>query len=144
MSDDRPALLDQLGPPPGVLNVLPTDRAADVVSPMLSDPRLRKLTFTGSTETGRLLASRAAEGLLRVSMELGGNAPFIVCDDADLGAAVEGAMIAKMRNMGQACTAANRFLVHASLAHEFAEALAARMGEEVLARGTEPRSTVGP
>jgi succinate-semialdehyde dehydrogenase/glutarate-semialdehyde dehydrogenase len=72
MSDDRPALLDQLGLPPGVLNVLPTDRAADVVSPMLSDPRLRKLTFTGSTETGRLLASRAAEGLLRVSMELGG------------------------------------------------------------------------
>ncbi len=121
-------LLDDVGLPGGVLNVITTSRSSAASAPLLSDPRLRKLSFTGSTEVGRTLIAGAAEGVLRVSMELGGNAPFVVFEDADLDAAVEGAMLAKMRNGGQACTAANRFYVHAALHDAFAERFAARMG----------------
>jgi succinate-semialdehyde dehydrogenase/glutarate-semialdehyde dehydrogenase len=114
------------------------------MEPIIRDPRLRKLTFTGSTEVGRKLVEQSAEGLLRVSMELGGNAPFLVFEDADVDAAVEGAMLAKMRNIGEACTAANRFIVHESVAAEFGEKLAARMGALVVGRGTEDGVEVGP
>jgi succinate-semialdehyde dehydrogenase / glutarate-semialdehyde dehydrogenase len=114
------------------------------MAPLISDSRLRKLSFTGSTEVGRTLAAASGERLLRLSMELGGNAPFVVFADADIDAAVDGAMLAKMRNGGQACTAANRFLVHRSLADEFAERLAARMGALRLGRGTDPEVDVGP
>ena len=107
------ALLDEVGLPAGVLNVITTTRTAQVVEPLVRDARTRKLTFTGSTPVGRKLVEQSATQLLRVSMELGGNAPFVVFDDADLDAAVDGAMLAKMRNMGEACTAANRFLVQA-------------------------------
>ena len=106
--------------------------------------RLRKVSFTGSTGVGRLLVKQSADQLQRVSMELGGNAPFLVFDDADLDAAVDGAMVAKMRNMGEACTAANRFLVHASVAEEFAEQLAERMGALTLGRGQDDGVDVGP
>lgn len=116
-------LLDA-GLPPGVVNIVPTSRAGDVVGPLLGDPRLRKLSFTGSTAVGRDLLAQAAPRVLRTSMELGGNAPFLVFEDADVDAAVEGARIAKLRNIGEACTAANRFLVHASVAEEFADRLA--------------------
>ncbi len=108
-------LLQECGLPDGVLNVVTTSRTGDVMEPIIRDPRLRKLTFTGSTGVGRKLVEQSAEQLLRVSMELGGNAPFIVFEDADLDRAVEGAMLAKMRNIGEACTAANRFYVHESL-----------------------------
>ena len=138
------ALLQEVGVPPGVVNVVPTSRTSDVVEPMVGDPRLRKLTFTGSTPVGRQLVRQSADQLLRVSMELGGNAPFLVFPDADLDAAVDGAMLAKMRNMGEACTAANRFVVHESVAEDFATRLAARMEAEVLGRGTEEGVTVGP
>jgi len=121
-------LLDEAGVPAGVVNAIATTRSGAVSGPLLSDPRLRKLSFTGSTEVGRQLIASAAEGVLRVSMELGGNAPFVVFEDADLDAALDGAMIAKMRNTGQACTAANRFYVHASLHDAFAERFAERMG----------------
>jgi succinate-semialdehyde dehydrogenase/glutarate-semialdehyde dehydrogenase len=114
------------------------------MEPLIRDPRLRKLTFTGSTEVGRTLVEQSAEGLLRVSMELGGNAPFLVFDDADLDAAVDGAMLAKMRNIGEACTAANRFIVHESVAQEFGEKLAARMSGLVVGRGTDEGVEVGP
>ena len=114
------------------------------MEPLIRDPRLRKLTFTGSTEVGKKLVEQSAEQLLRVSMELGGNAPFLVFDDADLDAAVDGAMLAKMRNMGEACTAANRFLVHESVADEFAARLAERMGALKVGRGTEDGVDVGP
>jgi succinate-semialdehyde dehydrogenase / glutarate-semialdehyde dehydrogenase len=120
-------LLREAGLPPGVLNVITTTRTAEVVEPLVRDRRLRKLSFTGSTPVGRLLVEQSAEQLLRLSMELGGNAPFLVFDDADLDAAVEGAMQAKMRNMGQACTAANRFLVQQSVAGEFTRRFVARM-----------------
>ncbi len=109
------AILSEAGLPDGVLNVVTTARTGEVMEPLIRDPRLRKLTFTGSTEVGRRLVEQSAEQLLRVSMELGGNAPFLVFEDADLDAAVEGAMLAKMRNIGEACTAANRFLVHESV-----------------------------
>jgi succinate-semialdehyde dehydrogenase/glutarate-semialdehyde dehydrogenase len=115
-----------------------------VIEPLLKDPRTRKLSFTGSTEVGRLLIEQSAEQILRVSMELGGNAPFLVFDDADLDAAVDGAVVAKMRNVGEACTAANRFHVHESLADEFARRLAERMGAMKVGRGTEPDVDVGP
>src|SRR3954464_2980157 len=138
------ALLEEVGVPAGVVNVLATSRTSDVMSPLISDPRLRKLTFTGSTPVGKSLVKQSADQLLRVSMELGGNAPFLVFDDADLDKAVEGAMLAKMRNMGEACTAANRFLVHESVADEFASKFAARMAKEVVGRGTEEGVTVGP
>lgn len=139
-------LLDGLGLPKGVLNVVTTahGRTGAVMEPMIRDPRLRKLTFTGSTPVGQKLIEQSAEGILRVSMELGGNAPFLVFDDADLDRAVDGAMLAKMRNMGEACTAANRFYVHESIAAEFSERLAQRMGALRLGRGTEDGVDVGP
>jgi succinate-semialdehyde dehydrogenase/glutarate-semialdehyde dehydrogenase len=137
-------LLDEVGLPPGVLNVITTTRTAAVIEPLVRDPRTRKLTFTGSTPVGRLLVEQSAEQLLRVSMELGGNAPFLVFEDADLDAAVDGALQAKMRNIGQACTAANRFLVHESIADEFTARLAERMSALVVGPGTEPGTEVGP
>jgi succinate-semialdehyde dehydrogenase/glutarate-semialdehyde dehydrogenase len=136
--------LADAGLPDGVLNVVTTSRTGDVMEPIIRDPRLRKLTFTGSTGVGRTLVEQSAEGLLRVSMELGGNAPFLVFDDADVDAAVDGAMLAKMRNIGEACTAANRFIVHESVASEFGEKLADRMGGLVVGRGTEDGVDVGP
>jgi succinate-semialdehyde dehydrogenase / glutarate-semialdehyde dehydrogenase len=136
--------LADAGLPEGVLNVVTTSRTGDVMEPIIRDPRLRKLTFTGSTAVGRTLVEQSAQGLLRVSMELGGNAPFLVFDDADVDAAVDGAMLAKMRNIGEACTAANRFIVHESIAPAFGEKLAARMGGLVVGRGTEDGVDVGP
>ena len=121
-------LLTEVGLPDGVLNVVSTSRTGDVMEPLIGDSRLRKLTFTGSTPVGKMLVKQSADQLLRVSMELGGNAPFLVFADADLDAAVDGAMLAKMRNMGEACTAANRFLVHESVADEFATKFAEQDG----------------
>jgi succinate-semialdehyde dehydrogenase/glutarate-semialdehyde dehydrogenase len=137
-------VLADAGLPDGVLNVVTTSRTGDVMEPLIRDPRLRKLTFTGSTEVGRTLVEQSAEGLLRVSMELGGNAPFLVFDDADVDAAVDGAMLAKMRNIGEACTAANRFIVHESVAEEFGQKLAERMGGLTVGRGTDDGVDVGP
>jgi succinate-semialdehyde dehydrogenase / glutarate-semialdehyde dehydrogenase len=137
-------LFEEAGLPPGVLNVITASSSSEVSKPIISDPRLRKLTFTGSTEVGRKLVEQAAEGLLRTSMELGGNAPFIVFPDADVDAAVEGAVIAKMRNIGEACTAANRFHVSDKVAEEFAEKLAAKLGEMKVGRGVEDDVKVGP
>jgi succinate-semialdehyde dehydrogenase / glutarate-semialdehyde dehydrogenase len=137
-------LLQEVGLPAGVLNVVTTTATGDVMEPLIRDPRLRKLTFTGSTPVGRKLMEQASQQILRVSMELGGNAPFIVFGDADLDKAVDGAMLAKMRNMGEACTAANRFYVHESLAEQFATRLAQRMGALTLGRGTEDGVDVGP
>jgi succinate-semialdehyde dehydrogenase/glutarate-semialdehyde dehydrogenase len=137
-------ILMDAGLPPGVLNVVTSSSSGSVMEPLIKDPRLRKLSFTGSTEVGKKLMQQASDQLLRLSMELGGNAPFLVFDDADLDDVVEGAMIAKMRNIGEACTAANRFHVAGSLADEFAERLAARMGELKLGRGTEEGVDVGP
>ena len=137
-------ILTEAGLPDGVLNVLTTSSTSAVMEPLIRDPRLRKLTFTGSTEVGRKLVEQSAEGLLRMSMELGGNAPFLVFADADLDAAVDGAMLAKMRNVGEACTAANRFIVHESVADEFSRRLAERMGALVVGRGTEDGVDVGP
>jgi succinate-semialdehyde dehydrogenase/glutarate-semialdehyde dehydrogenase len=137
-------LLSDCGVPPGVVNVITTSRTGDVIEPIIRDPRLRKLTFTGSTPVGRKLVEQSAEQLLRVSMELGGNAPFLVFEDADIDAAVDGAMLAKMRNIGEACTAANRFLVHESVAGEFSSKFAARMAAMPVGRGTEDGVTVGP
>jgi succinate-semialdehyde dehydrogenase/glutarate-semialdehyde dehydrogenase len=114
------------------------------MEPIIKDPRARKLSFTGSTEVGKVLIGQAADQVLRVSMELGGNAPFLVFDDADLDDVVEGAMLAKMRNIGEACTSANRFHVAESVADEFAERLAGRMGALKLGRGTDPDVRVGP
>ncbi|KFL30022.1 succinate-semialdehyde dehydrogenase [Devosia riboflavina] len=138
------ALLEEAGLPPGVVNVVTTVDPAASVSAMLHHPKVRKLSFTGSTQVGRLLLKEAADTVLSCSMELGGNAPFIVLDDADLDAAVEGAMLAKMRNGGEACTAANRFIVHASLAARFADALAKRMSRLQLGPGYDPASGLGP
>jgi succinate-semialdehyde dehydrogenase / glutarate-semialdehyde dehydrogenase len=137
-------ILEEAGLPPGVLNVVTASSSSDVVSPIITDSRLRKLTFTGSTPIGRQLMEQASENLLRVSMELGGNAPFLVFDDADVDDAVAGAMVAKMRNIGEACTAANRFHVADSIADEFAEKLAEQMGQMKVARGTEEGAEVGP
>jgi succinate-semialdehyde dehydrogenase / glutarate-semialdehyde dehydrogenase len=137
-------ILEQAGLPAGVLNVVTTSSSGAVMGPLLQDPRTRKLSFTGSTEVGRKLIAQAADNVLRVSMELGGNAPFLIFDDADLDAAVEGAMIAKMRNIGEACTAANRFHVAEPVAGEFADRLAERMGTLRLGRGTEEGVQVGP
>jgi len=127
-----------------VLNVVCTTRAGDTTGPLISDGRLRKLSFTGSTQVGKRLIAQSADQVLRVSMELGGNAPFLVFGDADLDAAVEGAMLAKMRNGGEACTAANRFYAHESVAGEFARRLAERMGAVKVGRGTEEGVGVGP
>ena len=137
-------VLEQAGLPAGVLNLVTTSSPGALVRPLLQDPRTRKLSFTGSTEVGRRLAEESAGNLLRVSMELGGNAPFLVFEDADLDAAVEGAMVAKMRNIGEACTAANRFHVADSVADEFARRLAERMGALRMGRGSDPDTQVGP
>jgi len=137
-------ILEEVGLPGGVLNVITASSSGSVMEPLIKDPRTRKLSFTGSTEVGRKLMEQAADQILRVSMELGGNAPFLVFDDADVDAAVEGAMIAKMRNIGEACTAANRFHVHESVAAEFGDKLAAKMGELKVGRGTDPDVEVGP
>ena len=138
------AVMEEAGVPAGVVNVLPSKSSAAVVSAMLADPRVRKLSFTGSTEVGRTLMNLANEHIVNCSMELGGNAPFVVFDDADLDAALEGAMIAKMRNGGEACTAANRFYVAESIADEFADRLTRAMGAMVMGPGAEPGVTVGP
>jgi succinate-semialdehyde dehydrogenase / glutarate-semialdehyde dehydrogenase len=137
-------ILEEAGLPAGVLNVITSSSSSEVSKPIISDPRLRKLTFTGSTEVGRKLVEQSAEGLLRTSMELGGNAPFLVFADADVDAAVEGAVVAKMRNMGEACTAANRFHVADRVQDEFSEKLAAKLGEMKVGRGTEEDVKVGP
>jgi succinate-semialdehyde dehydrogenase / glutarate-semialdehyde dehydrogenase len=136
--------LEECGLPGGVLNVITASSAGDASGPILSDPRLRKLSFTGSTEVGRKLIEQSAENVLRVSMELGGNAPFLVFDDAAVDDAVEGAVIAKMRNIGEACTAANRFHVAERLQDEFTEKLAKKLGEMKVGRGTEEDVKVGP
>jgi succinate-semialdehyde dehydrogenase/glutarate-semialdehyde dehydrogenase len=137
-------ILQEAGLPDGVLNVISAKSAGAVIEPLLKDERTRKLSFTGSTEVGRSLIEQSAQQILRVSMELGGNAPFLVFEDADLDAAVDGAMLAKMRNVGEACTAANRFHVHESVAEEFARRLSEKMGALKVGRGTEPGVDVGP
>ncbi|SEO29684.1 succinate semialdehyde dehydrogenase [Paracoccus alcaliphilus] len=134
----------EAGVPAGVVNVLTTSRSGATVSAMLHDPRVRKLSFTGSTEVGRRLLHEAADTVISCSMELGGNAPFIVFDDADLDLAIEGAMVAKMRNGGEACTAANRFLVQKGIAPAFAEGLAARMKAMTLGAGYAGETLCGP
>ncbi|MGN0064508.1 MAG: NAD-dependent succinate-semialdehyde dehydrogenase [Nocardioides sp.] len=138
------ALLEEVGVPVGVLNVVTTTHSGEVCEPLIRDPRLRKLTFTGSTAVGKKLVEQSATQLLRVSMELGGNAPFLVFGDADVAAAVDGAMLAKMRNIGEACTAANRFLVHVDVAEEFSAALAERMSTLELGDGLADGTDVGP
>jgi succinate-semialdehyde dehydrogenase/glutarate-semialdehyde dehydrogenase len=137
-------ILQEAGLPDGVLNVVTSSSSSEVSKPIISDPRLRKLTFTGSTEVGRKLVEQSAQGLLRTSMELGGNAPFLVFEDADVDDAVAGAVIAKMRNIGEACTAANRFHVHDSVREEFTRKLAEKLSEMPVGRGTEDGVKVGP
>ena len=137
-------ILQEVGLPAGVLNVITSSSSSAVSKPIISDPRLRKLTFTGSTEVGRKLIEQTAEGVLKTSMELGGNAPFVVFEDADVDDAVAGAMVAKMRNVGEACTSANRFYVHESIAEQFAAKLAEKMGAMKIGRGSEPGTEVGP
>ncbi len=137
-------ILERAGMPPGVGNCITASSSGRVMEPLIRDPRARKLSFTGSTEVGRTLIEQSAEQILRVSMELGGNAPFLIFEDADLDAAVEGALIAKMRNIGEACTAANRFHVAEGVAEDFANRLAERMGALKLGRGTEEDADVGP
>ncbi len=137
-------LLEEAGLPKGVVNVVQTSKSSALSAPIIADPRLRKLSFTGSTEVGRKLIAQAAEGVLRVSMELGGNAPFVVFDDADLDKAVEGALLAKFRNIGQACTAANRFIVHEDVAEEFARRVTERVQAMKVGRGTEEGVAIGP
>lgn len=138
------AELEARGLPTGAVNVVPTSSARKVSGPLLADPRLRKLSFTGSTEVGAALLKASADSILRTSMELGGNAPFVVFDDADVDAAVEGAVAAKMRNAGQTCVAANRFLVQAGVAREFTDKLTAAFGRLVVGHGAAPGTTVGP
>jgi succinate-semialdehyde dehydrogenase / glutarate-semialdehyde dehydrogenase len=137
-------VLEEAGLPPGVLNVVTTTSSSKVGAELMADDRLRKVSFTGSTEVGKSLVRQSADELQRVSMELGGNAPFLVFGDADVEAAVDGAMIAKMRNMGEACTSANRFLVHESVAEEFAKRLGERMGALKVGRGDDDGVDVGP
>ena len=137
-------LLQEAGLPDGVVNVVTTTHSGDLSAPIIADPRLRKLSFTGSTSVGKKLIAQAAEGVLRVSMELGGNAPFVVFDDADLDKAVDGAIAAKFRNVGQACTAANRFIVHTSIADEFARRVTGRVSAMSVGRGTEDGVQIGP
>jgi succinate-semialdehyde dehydrogenase/glutarate-semialdehyde dehydrogenase len=138
------AILAEAGVPDGVVNVLPSRSSGKVVSAMLHDPRVRKVSFTGSTEVGRVLLAQAADNVVNTSMELGGNAPFVVFEDADLDAAIEGAMIAKMRNGGEACTAANRFYVSSAVAADFAGRLAERMAALRVGPGTSEDTQVGP
>jgi succinate-semialdehyde dehydrogenase / glutarate-semialdehyde dehydrogenase len=137
-------ILQEAGLPPGVLNVITAKSAGSVIEPLLKDPRTRKVSFTGSTEVGRRLIEQSSQQVLRVSMELGGNAPFIVFEDADLEAAIEGAVLAKMRNVGEACTAANRFLVAEPVAEEFSRLLTDRIAAQRVGRGTDPQAQVGP
>ena len=132
------------GVPAGVVNVVSGKSASAISEPIMADSRLRKISFTGSTPVGKTLLKAAADNVLRTSMELGGNAPFIVFEDADLDQAVEGAMGAKMRNIGEACTAANRFIVHESVAEEFAEKFAKRIGELKVGNGLDEGVTCGP
>ena len=137
-------VLEEVGVPAGVVNVIQTTKAGEVTGPLINDARLRKLSFTGSTPVGKRLIADAANQVLRVSMELGGNAPFLVFEDADLDKAVEGAMLAKLRNMGEACTAANRFIIHESVADEFASKLSAKMGALNVGRGVAEGTNIGP
>ncbi|TGD87392.1 NAD-dependent succinate-semialdehyde dehydrogenase [Mycolicibacterium sp. CH28] len=137
-------LMDEAGLPKGVLSVLPTSRPGEVTKALIDDGRLRKLTFTGSTGVGKALVAQSADKLLRTSMELGGNAPFVVFDDADVDAAVEGAMLAKMRNGGEACTAANRLHVSNAVIEEFTDKFVKRMGEVNLGNGLDPSAKLGP
>lgn len=137
-------VLEDVGLPAGVLNVVQTSRPGDVTGPIIKDARLRKLSFTGSTGVGKRLIADASEQVLKVSMELGGNAPLIVFEDADLDKAVEGAILAKLRNMGEACTAANRFIVHESVAAEFSKKVAEKMAALKVSRGTEDGANIGP
>ncbi|WP_280400027.1 NAD-dependent succinate-semialdehyde dehydrogenase [Nocardia carnea] len=138
-------LCAEAGLPDGVLSVITSRRSGAVTQPLLDDPRLRKLTFTGSTEVGRSLVEKSAHGLLRTSMELGGNAPFVVFDDADIDAAVQGAMLAKLRNGGEACTAANRFHVQRGVLAEFTDKFVAAMNDQVrMGPGTDSGTTLGP
>jgi len=137
-------LLQDAGLPAGVVNVITTSTSREVSEPIIADPRLRKLSFTGSTPVGVALLKQAADGVLRTSMELGGNAPFVVFDDADLDKAVEGALLAKFRNIGEACTAANRFIVHESIADEFASRITAAVKDFRVGRGTDDGVRIGP
>jgi succinate-semialdehyde dehydrogenase/glutarate-semialdehyde dehydrogenase len=137
-------VLEEVGLPKGVLNIITTSRPGEVTGPIIKDERLRKLSFTGSTQVGRKLIADSADQVLRVSMELGGNAPLLVFEDADIDKAVEGTIVAKLRNMGEACTAANRILVHESIAEEFSQKLASKMGTLKLARGLEDGANIGP
>ncbi|NQX27254.1 NAD-dependent succinate-semialdehyde dehydrogenase [Microbacteriaceae bacterium VKM Ac-2854] len=137
-------LLEDAGVPAGVVNVITTSTSAAVSEPIIADPRLRKLSFTGSTPVGQKLIQQSAQNVLRTSMELGGNAPFVVFGDADLDKAVDGAILAKFRNIGQACTAANRFIVHESVAEEFAARVVAKVQAMRVGRGTEDGVTIGP
>jgi succinate-semialdehyde dehydrogenase/glutarate-semialdehyde dehydrogenase len=137
-------ILEEAGLPGGVVNVITASSSGSIMQPLIEDPRVRKMSFTGSTEVGKTLIKQSAEQVLKVSMELGGNAPFLVFEDADLDAAVEGALLAKMRNGGEACTSANRFHVHESVADAFAEKLAAKIGALKVGRGTEDGVQVGP
>jgi succinate-semialdehyde dehydrogenase/glutarate-semialdehyde dehydrogenase len=137
-------IMQEAGLPDGVLNLVTTSSSGSTMEPVITDPRARKLSFTGSTEVGRRLMVQAADQILKVSMELGGNAPFLVFEDADLDEVVDAAMTAKMRNIGEACTAANRFHVAEPIAREFAERLAQRMGAMKIGRGTDAGVEVGP
>src|SRR6476619_1319184 len=137
-------VLEEAGVPAGVVNVVPSRRSGPVVSAMLHDPRVRVVSFTGSTEVGRKLLHSAADNVLKTAMELGGNAPFIVFEDADIDAAIYGAMIAKMRNMGEACTAANRFYVHEKVQEEFAKKLTAKMAGLKIGNGLDDGVALGP
>ena len=137
-------ILTEAGVPPGVLNVVPSRRSGEVVSAMLHNPFVRKLSFTGSTEVGRTLLSEASECVVNCSMELGGNAPFLVLKDADIDEAIKGAMIAKMRNGGEACTAANRFYAHEKIYNEFTDKFAAAMAALKVGPGLEPGVQLGP
>jgi succinate-semialdehyde dehydrogenase/glutarate-semialdehyde dehydrogenase len=137
-------ILEEAGVPAGVVNVIPSRRSGAVVGAMLHDPRVRVVSFTGSTEVGRKLLHEAADNVVKPAMELGGNAPFIVFDDADIDAAIDGAMIAKMRNMGEACTAANRFFVHEKVHDEFARKITARMNALKMGNGLEEGVALGP
>ena len=137
-------VLEEVGLPAGVVNLIPTTSAGEVTGPIIKDSRLRKLSFTGSTPVGKRLIADAADQVLKVSMELGGNAPFLVFEDADIDAAVEGAMLAKLRNMGEACTAANRFSVHESVVEDFAQKLNQKMSALTLGRGVAEGTNIGP
>jgi succinate-semialdehyde dehydrogenase/glutarate-semialdehyde dehydrogenase len=137
-------IFEEAGLPGGVLNVITASSSGSIMAPLIEDPRVRKMSFTGSTAVGKELIKQSAEQVLKVSMELGGNAPFLVFEDADLDAAVEGALLAKMRNGGEACTSANRFHVHERVAEAFADKLAAKIGALKVGRGTDDGVAVGP